>query len=167
MTKHLLALVAACGAALVLASACDDGTVSFEGGSGGWAGGSTCAQYTTCGECTPVDGCGWCTVGPNQGMCVSDPNECASSPAFTWTWNPDGCFVAADAGIGPSVDAGSPVVKPPTTDAAAPATDASSPVDAGNAPEAGSDAADSATASDAGDAGTPSEASAPDDASGD
>jgi hypothetical protein len=109
MKKHLLAsaLVVFIGGSL--ASACDDGDDSGYAYGGGESPARWCAHYPTCGSCTPVDGCGWCQTGVGEGMCAADPNECAGSSAFSWTWDPSGCF--------------------PTTDASASAPDAS-PADA-------------------------------------
>ncbi len=56
-----------------------------------------CRQFTSCGTCTPVDGCGWCFDSNGAGMCAASPDQCAT-PVFSWTWNPDGCRVPADAG---------------------------------------------------------------------
>jgi hypothetical protein len=115
MTKSLRTLVSlaftVCAIAS-LASACDGNVSGYEygGGRGDW-----CGQYASCATCTPVMGCGWCTTGVNQGMCASDPNECAGAAAFSWTWNPSGCFSPADAGVVEPVEAGSAA---PTPDAA-------------------------------------------------
>jgi hypothetical protein len=59
-----------------------------------------CSQFTTCGTCTPQNGCGWCYDSDGTGTCAADPDEC-STPAFSWTWDPDGCRVAADASVVP------------------------------------------------------------------
>jgi hypothetical protein len=78
-----------------------------------------CTRYTTCGTCTPVVGCGWCTSADGTGACASDPDYCTGK-AFSWTWEPTGCRVAADASaVG---DAG------PTPDASDAATDVKSDV---------------------------------------
>ena len=102
----------------VVASACDDEGGYYNNGYWPNAGGRfeyRCSEYLSCGTCTPIDGCGWCQTGVGEGMCVADPNECAGSAAFSWTWNPSGCFappVAEDAGAAATAteDAGTTVV---------------------------------------------------------
>jgi hypothetical protein len=64
-----------------------------------------CGHYTSCASCTPVTGCGWCYLPDGTGKCVDDPNDCASSSAFSWTWDLKGCHVGADAAV-TAVDAG-------------------------------------------------------------
>ncbi len=93
-------------AALVL-GACetDSGTDNAGYGYGYGYGGGGCHQFTSCGTCTPVDGCGWCFDSDGTGMCASSPDECAT-PVFSWTWNPAGCRVPADAGAVQVSDAG-------------------------------------------------------------
>lgn len=110
---------------------------------GGWATPSTspCALYTSCAACTPVSGCGWCFDSNGVGECAPDPDSCAT-PAFSWTWDPDGCRTTAAAGSGVAVttpDAGAAVV----LDASQAVEDAAA--DAGAA-EAASDAAFAVTA---------------------
>jgi hypothetical protein len=135
MTKSLLALLLSAAGVVLLASACDDGgaSVDYERG---WRDYDYCNQYTSCGTCTPVEGCGWCTTGVDQGLCAADPNECDGAQAFSWAWDPSGCFAPADAGVTRAVDAALPVVAP--TDAAPQVDSASAPpVDAasgGSAP---------------------------------
>jgi hypothetical protein len=102
-------------------SACDSGDdYSYAYGYGA---GAECRQYTPCGTCTPVMGCGWCQSGVGKGMCADDPNDCAGASAFSWTWDPSGCFAPIadasvsipeaasttppDTGTSPTVDAGS------------------------------------------------------------
>jgi len=121
MTSRILAGAFAVSVIAIVAAACD-GTMNDDWRNG--RRGDPCGQYTSCGACTPVDGCGWCTTGVGQGTCASDPNECASAPAFSWTWNASGCFEPADGGVEATPDAGSSV--PPSGDAGS-----SSTVDAG------------------------------------
>lgn len=104
-----------------------DGNHDEYGMSGGRSS-ADCSQHTTCGTCTPVVGCGWCFNGNGVGSCAADPDACKGS-AFSWTWEPTGCRVSADASTVPG-DAGT------TTDAA---REASTSSDA--AIEASSDAA--------------------------
>jgi hypothetical protein len=85
----------------VMLAACD---VGLSGSVGGYAGGSTsCSPYLSCDTCTPVSGCGWCIAPGGAGVCASDPDDCPTSQ-FSWTWDPKGCRVAADASVGPSDD---------------------------------------------------------------
>jgi len=69
---------------------------------GGWSAGGAvdCGEFASCASCTPVSGCGWCFDSNGMGECAPDPDSC-STPAFSWTWNLDGCRLPADAG--PSV----------------------------------------------------------------
>jgi hypothetical protein len=90
--KRFLAVLLAGAGALAMLGACDDG-----GRRDRWMY-VDCSQYVSCGTCTPIAGCGWC-YGGGAGMCASDPNDCASSTEFTWTWDPGGCRVAADASV--------------------------------------------------------------------
>jgi hypothetical protein len=122
---------------------------------------ASCRQYVSCGSCTPISGCGWCYLPDGTGKCVEDPDECSSSSAFSWTWDPKGCRVTADAAVGP-LDAGRPVfdakAESSVLDAAArdaPAEtsdDSSEPADVGVASEG-----------DAPDSGGPSEDASPPD----
>src|SRR4051812_25643239 len=93
--------------------------------------GDSCRLYTSCDTCTPVAGCGWCFVG-NKGACVAHPDECAGVSAFSWTWDPSGCHLPADASAGSTTgsDAAS------TTDAAPPIPEDAS-ADDGSAPDTG------------------------------
>jgi hypothetical protein len=105
-----------------------------------------CRQYASCGTCTPVLGCGWCFDSDGTGECVSTPAAC-STPVFSWTWNPSGCRVPADAQAGspPSaIDAGAPTVGDDAGEADASATpETGTAVDSGTtATDAASDAAD-------------------------
>jgi hypothetical protein len=85
----------------VTLSACD---VGLSGSVGAYGGGSTsCRFYSSCDTCTPVSGCGWCTAPGGAGVCASDPDDCPTSE-FSWTWDPKGCRVAADASVLPSDD---------------------------------------------------------------
>jgi hypothetical protein len=89
-------LLAASGG--LLFSACDDGSGWGYAGGGGYAG--SCSLQLSCGTCTPVNGCGWCTAPNGMGVCASDPDYCPTQE-FTWTWDPSGCRVAADASVIP------------------------------------------------------------------
>ncbi len=94
----------------VVFGGCDDA-----GGGDGWDDGvpvapphDACHLYASCGACTPVEGCGWCYDSNGAGQCASDPDFCATQE-FTWTWDPSGCRVEADAGISiEPADAGAP-----------------------------------------------------------
>lgn len=102
---------------ILVSAACESGsddsaTSSYPSSYGAY---DACQQYASCGTCTPVYGCGWCFDSNGAGQCAADPSACAT-PTFGWTWNPDGCRVAADAG--------SVKVAPFESDAAVAATDA-------------------------------------------
>jgi hypothetical protein len=70
-------------------------------------------------------------------MCAPDPDSCIT-PAFSWTWNPNGCRVGAEAGVMGS-EAAPPAAAEDASSAAA-ASDAASattwidatPVEAGS-----------------------------------
>jgi hypothetical protein len=82
--------------ALVLAStlgACDDSALP---GHGNLQTATSCTEMRSCDTCTPVAGCGWCFNGTGSGTCVADPDQC-SGAQFSWTWEPSGCRVNADA----------------------------------------------------------------------
>ncbi len=77
------------------------GACSSDGGQGANPPAVTdCAQFTSCAACTPVIGCGWCYDSDGTGACAPGPNGCAT-PSFSWTWNPSGCRVTAEAGVAP------------------------------------------------------------------
>jgi hypothetical protein len=101
-------------AAALVVGACgpgdeDYGSVSY---GGGYSDG--CRRFASCSACTPVNGCGWCFDSDGTGICAASPDECVT-PAFSWTWNPSGCRVAADAGAAtPPEDA---AAAPPAQDA--------------------------------------------------
>jgi len=80
---------------LVLAG-CDAGGY-YDNGYGAAYDYGYCRQYGSCDECTPIYGCGWCTYGQRQGVCLGNPDECRTQQ-FTWTWEPRGCGLLADAG---------------------------------------------------------------------
>jgi hypothetical protein len=132
---------------VVFAVACDDHDGHRGRGAEG-PGATGCELLTSCGTCTPVTGCGWCETPGGQGLCASDPDECANVSAFSWTWDPTGCRVIADAGgvsVTPIETDGGPIVEPEPIDAGGVPIDASidSPVDAsGNGPVDASDASD-------------------------
>jgi hypothetical protein len=98
LTALLISVVA------LLVGACDSNNEPPQGAPSGYLG---CRQYTSCASCTPVSGCGWCYLADGTGRCADDPNDCAGSPVFTWTWNPNGCYVTADASVVPA-DSGPP-----------------------------------------------------------
>jgi hypothetical protein len=56
-----------------------------------------CGQFSSCEQCTPMDGCGWCSYGRNHGFCFSEPGECRTEQ-FSWTWVPAGCENENDSG---------------------------------------------------------------------
>jgi hypothetical protein len=91
----MLAFVAVTLAAATLPAGCDP--TGDEPSNEGWSVANDCAVYASCESCTPISGCGWCFDSNGTGQCASDPDSC-STPAFSWTWNSDGCRVAADAG---------------------------------------------------------------------
>jgi hypothetical protein len=118
--KRLLIAFASASSIGLLIAACDVGGSWGYGGSGGYGGGtSTCSANTTCGTCTPISGCGWCTAPSGQGVCASDPDDCPTEQ-FTWTWDPNGCRVAADAGVGGSSEASTSDVSTTDTGVAKP-----------------------------------------------
>jgi hypothetical protein len=103
MKKGILALSVMLGLSL---SACNDRGGHHERSGPGNRVDHECRQYSSCDRCTPVAGCGWCTTGVGEGLCAADPNECAGAAAFSWTWDPSGCFGApADAGVAQPEDA--------------------------------------------------------------
>jgi hypothetical protein len=118
----------------VTVSACDDN--ADYGYAYGGAGGPGCRQYTTCGACTPVLGCGWCQTGVGKGMCADDPNDCAGATAFSWTWDPTGCFAPiADASVTIPDAATSPAPDAAVADTGVSATvDAAPPLATDSAP---------------------------------
>jgi hypothetical protein len=81
--------------ALVACEGEGGGSVSYVAGGGSSA---DCNRYTACGACTPVVGCGWCYNSDGTGTCAASPDLCPT-PSFTWTWNPSGCLVLAEAGV--------------------------------------------------------------------
>jgi hypothetical protein len=93
----------------VILSACDDGLSGYVTST------ANCSAYLSCDTCTPVAGCGWCTGPGGAGVCASDPDYCPTQE-FSWTWDINGCRVAADASVvatddgsseGPSLDSAS------------------------------------------------------------
>ncbi len=119
MNRTYAATSLATAIALVLGACGDDNSGGY---SYGYGSATSCAQYTTCGTCTPVSGCGWC-FDSKGGVCTTDPNECAQVVSeFTWTWDPSGC-PDADASVAP-VDA-----SPRASDGSAPQADAVTPED--------------------------------------
>jgi hypothetical protein len=87
--------------------ACSEGA----SGGGGFSGGgapvhAACHLYTSCATCTPLDGCGWCYLADGTGECARQPDDCTGT-AFSWTWEPTGCHVAAEAGVS-TIEAGPP-----------------------------------------------------------
>jgi hypothetical protein len=109
MKKHLLASALVIFIGALLTSACDSDDSGYVYAGGGGSLERYCAHFVTCGTCTPVDGCGWCQTGVNQGMCAADPNECAGATAFSWTWDPSGCFPETDASA-PDASEGPPAI---------------------------------------------------------
>ena len=76
----------------VILSACDDGLSGYVTST------ANCSAYLSCDTCTPVAGCGWCTGPGGAGVCASDPDYCPTQE-FSWTWDINGCRVAADASV--------------------------------------------------------------------
>jgi hypothetical protein len=127
MKRILTAALTALLLAIAL-GACDDGSQD-DPGYGYASSGVDCSQYASCGTCTPVLGCGWCYNGNGAGTCASDPDRCTGSQ-FSWTWEPTGCRVAADASA-VGVDAGAESGADAALDGdAAPASDAAPSSDA-------------------------------------
>jgi hypothetical protein len=105
MSRLLNAMLPAL-ATLLLICACDTGT-GYDGYRP-YGGAGPCKTFTSCGTCTPISGCGWCFTGAgnSDGVCTDEPNDCPTLQ-FSWTWDPNGCRVSADAGIGSdAADAG-------------------------------------------------------------
>jgi hypothetical protein len=123
-------------AAAIALGACESDSGDSGGGYGYYP--DACRQFASCGTCTPVNGCGWCFDADGTGLCAASPDECVT-PAFSWTWNPDGCRVPAGTGTGQTVDAGVVVVlgdaatPVPPADSGAGEDDAAA-VDAGSRP---------------------------------
>ena len=90
LTGVLLASVIVC-----VLGACDDESYRSWGGGRRFV---ACGSYASCDTCTPVLGCGWCTAPNGSGVCSPDPDDCPTQE-FSWTWNPSGCRVAADASV--------------------------------------------------------------------
>jgi hypothetical protein len=89
-----------------------------------------------------VYGCGWCSTSSGS-ACLSDPDECAGAAQFSWTWEPTGCTVGADAGVtvkdgeapdASAPDASVPDVTPPRGDVSVP--DSSPPAEDVSVPDA-------------------------------
>jgi hypothetical protein len=119
MNRFLAGSLVAAGVAVAL-SACNDGLSGYYA-----APAADCSAYTRCGTCTPVVGCGWCAGPGGSGVCVSDPDYCPTQQ-FTWTWDPNGCLVVADASVGPTED----VSVAPAEDVSVGSPDAASNADA-------------------------------------
>jgi hypothetical protein len=123
-------IVPAAFASALLVGACnggDDSSATSYGGYGAY--GDGCHAFSSCTTCTPVNGCGWCFNSDGTGMCTASPDECAT-PVFSWTWNPSGCRVAADASAVQAPEASSVSQPAEEEDAAVPgATDAPPPSD--------------------------------------
>jgi hypothetical protein len=94
MRRVLTGLLLASAIVCVL-GACEDESYSSWGGR--WRS-VPCRSYSSCDTCTPVLGCGWCTAPNGSGVCSPDPDDCPTQE-FSWTWNPSGCRVAADASV--------------------------------------------------------------------
>jgi hypothetical protein len=78
---------------------------------------ASCGAYASCSACTPVVGCGWCDNADGTGTCATSPDACAGA-AFSWTWDPSGCRVPAEAGVLPVDAAANPTdARPPRGDA--------------------------------------------------
>jgi hypothetical protein len=118
MKRVLTSLLLTSAIGCVLGACSDESYVS--GGSGGWR--TPCSGYMNCETCTPVFGCGWCTAPNGSGVCSPDPDDCPTEE-FSWTWNPSGCQIAADASV---VFADSPIE---AFDAGVAAEDASAPTE--------------------------------------
>jgi hypothetical protein len=135
VVRRILAAAMAVGALVLGACETDSGDdhVSY----GGYYDG--CRNYTSCGTCTPVNGCGWCCDADGTGLCASSPDECVT-PAFSWTWNPSGCRIPADAG---AVQASSDAETAPQPEPDAAAANDGAPVEDAVAAREGGAAVDS------------------------
>ena len=60
-----------------------------------------CSGFVSCETCTPANGCGWCYDSNGTGTCAASPDECPTQ-SFSWTWDPSGCRVTADASVVPA-----------------------------------------------------------------
>ena len=144
--RRIVPAAFACALVIGACNGGDDSTATSYGGYAGYSDG--CQAFTSCTACTPVNGCGWCFDSDGRGMCAASPDECAT-PAFSWTWNPSGCRVAADAstaqvapgaGSAPEVQedataAGEGSTSPPVAvDAGRPAADGAASTDGASAP---------------------------------
>ena len=78
--------------------ACDGGPSHHKAGHGSRSSARSCSRFATCDTCTPILGCGWCFNSGGAGTCAADPDECLT-PQFSWTWDPVGCRVSADASV--------------------------------------------------------------------
>jgi hypothetical protein len=97
MLHRILPATLALGAVALLAVACDTGPTDAYYYDHAQA---VCAQYSTCGACTPVAGCGWCFNADGTGSCAPGPDGCRTQE-FSWTWDQAGCRSGAtDAGVG-------------------------------------------------------------------
>jgi hypothetical protein len=101
--NRLIALLLSASSVALLLAACDAGGSWGNWGYGAGNGGatSTCSANKSCETCTPVSGCGWCTAPNGSGVCSPNPDDCPTEQ-FSWTWDPSGCRVIADASIVPS-----------------------------------------------------------------
>ncbi len=104
MQKHLGAATFLLLAVALPVGACDDEPTNLPQGVTYAASTGFCSSFRSCDTCTPQNGCGWCYDSDGTGQCASGPDECAT-PAFEWTWNPDGCRVTAHASTAPTQDA--------------------------------------------------------------
>jgi hypothetical protein len=127
------------GAALGACATEDDGGIAYAYGGGGYGG--DCSAYTTCGTCTPVAGCGWCYTSDGSGVCAPGPSACPGQ-SFTWTWEPMGCFVPAEASVGSAASPDASTPEAASSEAAPPETGSSEAANPeGAAPEAAPEAA--------------------------
>ena len=95
MNRSLTGALAATALAVTLAVTLP----SCDAGLGGYVTSTAnCSDYLSCETCTPVVGCGWCTGPRGSGVCASDPDYCPTQE-FSWTWDVNGCRVAADASV--------------------------------------------------------------------
>jgi hypothetical protein len=143
--RRIVPAAFACALVIGACNGGDDSTATSFGGYAGYGGG--CQMFTSCTACTPVPGCGWCFDSDGNGMCAPSPDECAT-PAFSWTWNPSGCRVAADASIvqvQPEA-ATTPEVEEDATASGESSTSPSVPIDAGRPAADGAASTDGSSA---------------------
>jgi hypothetical protein len=132
MKAFAVGLLTASLLAIALAACESDDRGGFPGGGTPVSYGSAaCSTYGSCSTCTPIQGCGWCYDSNGLGTCAPSPDFCAT-PSFSWTWNMDGCRIAAEAGVGEDAAAPAPQPEGGGVDARPESEDAPASVDGGD-----------------------------------